>query len=382
MGSYPRAEPTSRGTVVNRPGQSKPSRRTAVRGVEQTVPAQWRTSRRSKPGKTAASPNVDPDVKLSLLDRSRTRAHRPEAEALTGSIDRAVNAERLGYDRFWVAEHHAVPGIASGSPAVLLAAIGARTHRIRIGSGGVMLPNHQPLIVAEQFLMLEALYPGRIDLGVGRSLGFTAPVREALRQNDADTFESDLDELTLLLQGEAAVTAHPTASNQIPISLLATGKGLEIAARQGLPVVIGGPILWTDAGAEAIADYRRNFRPSKHAADPHVTISLDVTVAATDELARTLALPEAWAMARSRQTGEFPPLESPEQIREQMWSPQVAQRVERSLKQTVAGSPGTVRVALEDLRRRTGADELMASTSTYDRDALFASDKLLRDLVG
>ncbi len=122
-------------------------------------------------------------MKLSLLDRSRTRVGRPEAEGLTGSIERAVNAERLGYERFWVAEHHAVPGIASGSPPVLLAAIGARTDRIRLGSGGVMLPHHQPLVVAEQFLMLEALHPGRMDLGLGRSLGFTAPVREALRDH-------------------------------------------------------------------------------------------------------------------------------------------------------------------------------------------------------
>ena len=109
-------------------------------------------------------------MRLSLLDRSRTRSGRPESEGLTGSVDRAVEAERLGYDRFWVAEHHAVPGIASGSPPVLLAAIGARTDRIRLGSGGVMLPNHQPLVVAEQFLMLEALHPGRwIWASVARS---------------------------------------------------------------------------------------------------------------------------------------------------------------------------------------------------------------------
>jgi luciferase family oxidoreductase group 1 len=323
-------------------------------------------------------------MRLSLLDRSRTRSGRPESEGLTGSVDRAIEAERLGYDRFWVAEHHAVPGIASGSPPLLLAAIGARTDRIRLGSGGVMLPNHQPLVVAEQFLMLEALHPGRIDLGIGRSLGFTAPVREALRHDlDApNTFEADLVELRALLDGEAAVTAHPVAAAPVPMSLLATGRGMQIAARLGLPVVVGGPILFTDAGADALATYRRDFRPSKHAADPHVTISLDVTIAPDDATARDLALPEAWAMARSRQTGQFPPLESIESIRAQPWTTQLRQRVETSLDQAVAGSPQTVRARLDDLAARTGADELMASTSTYDRDDLLASDAALRDLVG
>jgi len=323
-------------------------------------------------------------MRLSLLDRSRTRSGRPESEGLTGSVDRAVEAERLGYDRFWVAEHHAVPGIASGSPPVLLAAIGARTDRIRLGSGGVMLPNHQPLVVAEQFLMLDALHPGRVDLGIGRSLGFTAPVREALRHalDAADTFEDDLVELRDLLDGAAAVTAHPVATSPVPISLLATGRGLEIAARLGLPVVVGGPLLFKDAGTDALATYRRDFRPSKHAADPRVTISLDVTIAGDDATARELALPEAWAMARSRQTGEFPALESVESIRSQPWTTQLRQRVETSLDQAIAGSPQTVRARLDDLVARTGADELMASTSTYDRDDLLASDAALRDLVG
>jgi luciferase family oxidoreductase group 1 len=323
-------------------------------------------------------------MRLSLLDRSRTRHGRPEAEGLTGSIERAVEAERLGYERFWVAEHHAVPGIASGSPPVLLAAIGGRTSTIRLGSGGVMLPNHQPLVVAEQFLMLEALHPGRIDLGVGRSVGFTAPVREALRADlDAtDTFESDVDELRRLLHGDGAVTAHPVAEAPVPMSLLATGRGLEIAARLGLPVVVGGPVLWTDEGAAAIAAYRRDFRPSVLTPEPYVTVSLDVFVADDDASARELALPEAWAMARSRQTGEFPALEPVASIRAQAWSSQLTKRVETSLDRTVAGSPATVERRLEQLAARTGADELMASTSTYDRDDLMASDRRLRDLVG
>ena len=320
-------------------------------------------------------------MKLSLLDRSRTRVGRPDAEGLTGSIERAVNAERLGYERFWVAEHHAVPGIASGSPPVLLAAIGARTDRIRLGSGGVMLPHHQPLVVAEQFLMLEALHPGRIDLGLGRSLGFTAPVREALRDHEADTFEDDLRDLRAYLDGDAAVTARPQAPGRLPMYVLATGRGTVIAARLGLPVVIGGPILAERRLDEVLEAYRQDFRPSPGVDRPYVVVSLDVTVADDDATARALALPEAWAMARSRQTGEFPPLEAAADIRRQTWTTQVTNRVEATLDRAVAGSPQTVRRALEQLAERTGADELLASTSTYDREALFASDRALRDLV-
>ncbi|AXT85893.1 LLM class flavin-dependent oxidoreductase [Aeromicrobium sp. A1-2] len=320
-------------------------------------------------------------MRLSILDRSRTRAGHPDADGLTDSVDRAVRAEQLGYDRFWVAEHHAVPGIASGSPAVLLAAIGAVTDRIRLGSGGVMLPHHQPLVVAEQFLMLAALHPGRIDLGLGRSLGFTAPVREALHDDRRDTFEHDLSDLRAHLDGDAAVTARPRSKGRIPMYVLATRRGSAIAARLGLPVVIGGPILADPAVGGLLQTYRRNFRPSLGVAEPYVMVSLDATVAETDDAARELALPEAWAMARSRQTGEFPPLESPEDIRGQAWTTQARARIAASLDSAIAGSHRTVQRALEQLAERTGADELLASTSTYDREALLESDRLLREIV-
>lgn len=321
-------------------------------------------------------------MRLSLLDRSRTRAGHPDAAALEATVARAEHAERLGYDRFWVAEHHAVPGIASGTPAVLLAAIGARTSRIRIGSGGVMLPLHQPLVVAEQFLVLDALHPGRVDLGLGRSVGFTAPVRQALRRDveAADSFEDDLDELRGYLEGTGPVTARPATGRVVPTHLLATGRGIELAARHGLPVVIGGPVLDSDELPDLLRRYRRDFR-SHRDSTPWVTISLDVTVADDDATARDLALPEAWAMAMSRQTGEFPPLESVDAIRAADWPAQVRRRVETSLDRAVAGSPATVRRRVESLADRTGADELMASTSTYDRESLLASDRMLRDLV-
>jgi alkanesulfonate monooxygenase SsuD/methylene tetrahydromethanopterin reductase-like flavin-dependent oxidoreductase (luciferase family) len=163
--------------------------------------------------------------------------------------------------------------------------------------------------------------------------------------------------------------------------VLATGRGTVVAARLGLPVVIGGPILGEPRLVEVLEAYRRDFRPSPGVERPYVVVSLDVTVADDDATARELALPEAWAMARSRQTGEFPPLEPVEEIRRQPWSSQLRNRIEASLDRAVAGSPQTVRRELERLAERTGADELLASTSTYDREALFASDQGLADLV-
>jgi luciferase family oxidoreductase group 1 len=322
-------------------------------------------------------------VLLSLLDRSRTRHGRPEAEALTGTIERAVHAEARGYDRFWVAEHHAVPGIASGSPPVLLAAVGARTSSIRIGSAGVMLPHHQPIVVAEQFRMLDALHPGRVDLGLGRSLGFTDPVRRALRQESAapEAFEPDLVELRSYLEGTADVTVRPDTGRSVPMFVLATGQGLKVAARLGLPVVLGGPVLQSPDLQETLSRYRQEFRPHRDST-PWVALSLDITIADDDATARELALPEAWAMARARQTGEFPALETVPAIRATPWSSQVRRRVERSLDLAVSGSPATVRRTLEQLVEDTAPDELMASTSTYDREALFGSDAALRDLVG
>ncbi|MBK0332529.1 MsnO8 family LLM class oxidoreductase [Brachybacterium sp. MASK1Z-5] len=322
-------------------------------------------------------------MRYSLLDRSHTRERRPEAAALRDSVERAVAAEPLGYHRFWVAEHHGVPGIASGSPPVLLAAIGQRTERIRLGSGGVMLPNHRPLVVAEQFLMLEALAPGRVDLGIGRSLGFTAPVREALGRAriTADEFADEVARVRAHLEGEAPVTARPAGGSPPPIHLLATGSGLRTAARLGLAVVIGGPVLLGEDLGERIAAYRREFRP--HAGSvPHVMLSMDLLVAGTDAEARELALPEVWAMVRSRETGAFPPLESPASIRERALGSRERDRLEAGLDASWAGSASTLRPRLESLVETTGADEILASGATFDRAALADSDARVAALLG
>jgi luciferase family oxidoreductase group 1 len=321
-------------------------------------------------------------VRLSLLDRSRTRAGHPEGAALAHTVERAVAVEGLGYHRFWVAEHHGVPGVASGAPAVLLAAIGAHTATIRLGSGGVMLPHHQPIVVAEQFLMLAGLYPGRIDLGLGRSLGFTPPVRRALRRSgdEPDAFADDIVELRSYLERTAPVTAHPVVEEPVPLFVLATGRGIEVAARLGLPVVLGGPALDQPDLGNLLAAYRRDFRPHRDGR-PHVTVSLDVLIADTDAEARELALPEVWAMVRARRTGVFDVLEPVAAIRDQRWDDRLADRIEHGLDAVPTGSPETVRRRLEQLADRTGADELLATGASYDRGALADSDASLAALL-
>ena len=291
-------------------------------------------------------------------------------------------AEQAGYHRFWVAEHHAVPGIASGAPAVLLAAIGAATSSIRLGSGGVMLPNHRPLVVAEQFLMLEALYPGRVDLGLGRSLGFTEPVRRALGRLEAspEEFAQEITEVRDHVEGSAAVTAQPSGTGAVPLFVLATGTGLRTAAALGLPAVVGGPILDSDELPGLMAQYRRDFRPHLGSA-PQVIASVEALIADTDREARDLALPEVWAMARSRSTGLFEQLEPVEGIQRAEWSEKETRRVEKGLAATAAGTADTVRRRLEEIIERTGAEEVLSTASTYDRETLAASDRWLAELL-
>lgn len=311
---------------------------------------------------------------LSILDRSRTRAGDPDGRALHDTIARARRAEELGYHRFWVAEHHAVPGIASGAPAVLLAAIGQATSRIRLGSGGVMLPQHQPLVVAEQFRMLEGLYPGRIDLGIGTSLGFTPAVRRALRRAEISEEEIDgeIGEVLDYLASRAPITARPK-TDPVPVHVLASRSGIARAARLGLPVVIGGPMVFSDRLPGLLAEYRSGFGGSA----PHVMLSVDAFAASSTDRARELALPEAWAMAMSRRTGEFGPLESPERILAQSWPDAVRARVEKHLRGVILGTPGEVAARLSELVSAAGADEVLVSTSTYDTGALAGLDEAL-----
>ncbi|MER7158704.1 MsnO8 family LLM class oxidoreductase, partial [Streptomyces lydicus] len=244
-------------------------------------------------------------TQFSILDRSRTREGHPDAAALRDTVALARRAEQLGYHRFWVSEHHGVPGVAGSAPTVLAAAVAAATATIRVGTGGVMLPNHRPLVVAEQFGVLESLFPGRIDMGLGRSVGFTGGIRRALGtgKDAAEDFGAQLTELLGYFTGTQAthpqVHARPAEGLRVPAFVLATGAGARVAAETGLALVIGD-LRDRRRMLDAIAVYRDAFRPSVLWPRPYVVISGTVAVAATTAQARRLLLPEARALAYSR----------------------------------------------------------------------------------
>lgn len=321
-------------------------------------------------------------IPISIHDRSHLTTDIDSRGAFARTIDRAQRAEVLGYYRFWTAEHHGVPGVAGSSPAVLLAAIGNATSRIRIGAGGVMIPNHQPFIIAEQFSTLEALFPGRIDLGVGRSLGFVRTVREALRRDSysIDDMSADLSELTSFLRGSGSVTLMP-GTDLIPVFVLATGEGAETAGRLGLPLVIGGPNMTKVAedGSTPFDRYRQAFRPSAFATEPYVVLNVTAIAADTDAGASTLALSEAWAHVNSKITGAFLPLESPADIANKEMSDRQRDRLQSIGAITITGTSQTVFERISALCHQTDADEVMLSGCVFDHAAALYSDELLAD---
>ncbi|MFE7561695.1 LLM class flavin-dependent oxidoreductase [Kitasatospora sp. NPDC057500] len=328
-----------------------------------------------------------PALRLSVLDRSRTRRGEEPAQALRDTVAFAVEAERLGYHRFWVSEHHGVPGVAGSAPTVLAAAVAAATSRIRVGTGGVMLPNHQPLVVAEQFGVLAALFPGRIDMGLGRSVGFTDGVRRALgREKDAaDRFPEQLAELLSWFdpaaRGPGGVHARPAEGLDVPAFVLATGAGADVAAGAGLPLVIAAA-RGEEAMQAAIDRYRARFRPSARAERPYVVVSGTVAVAPTEERARALLVPEAWSTAHSRTHGEFSPLEPVDEVLARPMTPRERTAFEQSLDGHLAGTPERAAADLAALMERTGADEFLLTTSTYDRAELLTSYRLLAEAAG
>lgn len=320
-------------------------------------------------------------MRVSLLDRSRTRTGESDAETIAMTVERAVRAEELGFHRFWTAEHHAVPGIAGSSPAVLLAAIGARTRRIRLGTGGIMVPNHSPMVIAEQALLLEALFPGRFDLGLGGSLGFTTRIRKALGRTALreGEYPAEVEEVLEYLSGAADITVRPRVEPP-PVFMLAIKGGLALASDLGLPVVAGGPLL---REPDRLAGYFQDFRSGPTGAEPYLVVNVDVAVAETAERARDLLLPEAWAYADSREVGEFRALRPVEEVRRLLDGTTSAMKlraVDDWMSGAIAGTPDQVVDSLTDLVERTGAAELLANVSTYDRAEVEGIDEFLASL--
>jgi luciferase family oxidoreductase group 1 len=325
--------------------------------------------------------------RISVLDRSPVRRGRGNGQALRDTVAFAGDIEALGYHRFWVSEHHGVPGVAGSAPTVLAAAVASATGRIRVGTGGVMLPNHRPLVVAEQFGVLDSLFPGRIDLGLGRSVGFTDGVRRALGQGKeaADDFGDQVRELLAFFRGDQidypGVHAIPAEGRRVPAFLLATGSGAALAAELGLPLVIA-PVRGERVLLDAVSRYRDEFRPSDQAAEPYVVVSTAVAVADSAAAARRLLVPEAWATVYSRSHGVFPPLSPPGEILALTMTDRERARLDQTLAGQIGGTPDEVADRLGALVESVGADEVLVSTSTYDQSARVDSFAALAQVAG
>ena len=328
-------------------------------------------------------------VPLSILDRANTRVQHGQTvdapQIFAEVTSRAKHAEQLGYQRFWVAQHHSVPGITGSAPTLLLAHLAEATSHIRVGTGGIMVPSHQPLIIAEQLGTLQALYPDRVDAGLGASVGFTKPVRAALRQQvDAkEHFTDDVDELMGYLDGTGAITAYPQDHSQTPIFILTGGGSAQFAATRGAGLVLGGPAVsrglkTTGEINQTVIDYREAFAESTpRRQQPRVIASINVAVADSHEAARQLVLSEAWALTRSRSIGVFQPLEDPTAISAEQASVQQQQRIDQALASTIYGTPDEVVDQLEQVLQYTLADEIMVTGNIWDPAKQQTSDRLL-----
>ncbi len=324
---------------------------------------------------------MDAPVPLSVLDLAPVPAGSTSAQALRATIELARQTERLGYGRFWLAEHHNMPGIASSAPAVLIGQVAAATSTIRVGSGGVMLPNHPPLVVAEQFGMLTALHPDRIDLGLGRAPGTDPRTARALRRSagplSADDFPDQLDEL--LSYFDADEHAVPAAGNRPPVWLLgSSGYSAQLAGTLGMPFAFAHHF---SAGntLPAIELYRRCFRPSTALDQPYVMVATAVIVADDDARAEWLAGPTALSFLRLRQgnPGLLPtPAEAATYRYTEMDRAFLAERAAGQ----IVGGPDTVREGVDALVEATKADEVMVTTMVHGATDRLRSYELLAGL--
>lgn len=308
-------------------------------------------------------------TKLSVLDLAPIVEGSTAGEALANSLDLARHAEKLGYNRFWLAEHHNMPGIASAATAVVIAHVAAGTSTIRVGSGGIMLPNHAPLMVAESFGTLAALHPGRIDLGLGRAPGTDMATAQALRRTmtgGADTFPNDVVELMHYFEEAKEgqlVRAVPGAGENVEMWILGSSLfGAQLAAHLGLPYAFASHFAPGDMEG-AIQIYRERFRPSARLAKPYVMLGLNVIAGETDDEARFLftSLQQAFANLRLGRPGKMPP-----PVAHLDLEPAIHAGLAQALACSVVGGPDKVRDGIKTFAARTGADELMVTGSIWD----------------
>jgi luciferase family oxidoreductase group 1 len=331
-------------------------------------------------------------IPISVLDLAPVPEGSSPGDALRNSLDLAPRVERLGFNRYWVAEHHNMPGISSSAPAVLLAHIASVTSTMRVGSGGVMLPNHSPLVVAEQFGMLEALHPGRVDLGVGRAPGTDQLTSQALRRTtipgrDVEDFPEQLLELFAYFDGGwpddhpfRHITATPGLGNRPSIWLLGSSDyGAEVAGVLGLPYSFAHHFAAANTMV-AVRTYRESFRPSGDLKSPYLMLGVSVVCAESDDQARWLAAPGALSFVRLRsgRPGRFP---SPEEAAAHEYSPFEQALLQERMSSQVVGDPPTVRARLTELVERTGADELMVTTMVHAHADRVRSYELLAEVL-
>ena len=312
-------------------------------------------------------------IPFSVLDLSPITEGSDAAQSFRNTLDLAQHAERLGFRRYWLAEHHGMPGIASAATAVLIGHVAGGTSTIRVGAGGIMLPNHSPLVIAEQFGTLESLYPGRIDLGLGRAPGSDQMTAHALRRNlssDADAFPQDVAELIDFMsdQPQQKVRAVPGAGLKVPVWILGSSLfGAQLAAMMGLPYAYASHFAPAQM-MDAIEIYRARFKPSAQLAKPHVMLGFNVFAADTDEEAHVLAtsMQQAFVNLRSGRPARLPP---PKPGYAQQVGPAEQALLRSVLSCTAIGSPQTIRKGLQDFVARTGADELMITSQMFDHAA-------------
>jgi luciferase family oxidoreductase group 1 len=319
---------------------------------------------------------------ISVLDLAPIREGDSAAGAFRNSLDLARHAEGWGYKRFWLAEHHNIPGIASAATAVVIGHIAGGTSRIRVGAGGIMLPNHAPLVIAEQFGTLEALYPGRIDLGLGRAPGGDQKTAAALRRNlgsSGDTFPQDLLELQSYFcpaSPDQAVRAVPGEGADVPIWLLGSSDfSALLAAELGLPFAFASHFAPAYLSA-ALSLYRDNFKPSASLNAPRVMIGVNAFAAETDLEARRLFTSLQQAIVGLLR-GRLKLLQPPVDTMEGRWSPDEQSQVDRMTRISVVGSAATVRRGLEYLIDATDADELMLTGQIFDHAARLRSFEII-----
>lgn len=327
-------------------------------------------------------PELDPLVPLSVLDLSPIVEGGNAAQALRHSVELARHAERCGYRRYWVAEHHNMDGVASSATAVLVGHVAAATSTIRVGSGGVMLPNHAPLVIAEQFGTLATLFPGRIDLGLGRAPGTDRATMRALRRHldasDAEEgFPQDVMELQAYLGPPVpgqAVRAIPGSGTEVPIWLLGSSLySAQLAAHLGLPFAFASHFA-PDLLLSALEVYRARYRPSAAWPTPHAMVGVNVVCAASDAEAAYLftSIQQRFLGMQRGQRGPLPVPIDPAEL-ETLWTPHEKAQVQRMLVASAVGSPDTVRRQLATLVAQTGADELIVAGAIHDHAARLAS---------